>query len=100
METNKNGYFTYSLETESLVYTFLITSCENAGPRICCVFSLGIITGLSIFGPAVAYGLGGVFSQIYVTLEGKYNTLIIFLTFSSHRITIFFANFLANRICN
>ena len=41
---------------------------------------LGIITGLSIFGPAVAYGLGGVFSQIYVTLEGRHNTLIQFIT--------------------
>ena len=27
---------------------------------------------VAIFGPALAYGLGGVFSQIYVTLEGLY----------------------------
>lgn len=30
----------------------------------------GIITCITIFGPAMAYGLGGFFSQIYVTLEG------------------------------
>ena len=26
---------------------------------------------VTIFGPALAYGLGGVFSQMYVTLEGE-----------------------------
>ena len=28
---------------------------------------------VTIFGPALAYGLGGVFSQMYVTLEGECN---------------------------
>ena len=30
----------------------------------------GILTATGIFGPAVAYVLGGVLSKIYVTLEG------------------------------
>lgn len=32
-------------------------------------YYVGIITSVAIFGPAIAYGLGGFFSQIYVTLE-------------------------------
>ncbi|XP_053392350.1 solute carrier organic anion transporter family member 2A1-like [Mercenaria mercenaria] len=32
-------------------------------------YYLGIITSVAIFGPAIAYGLGGFFSQLYVTLE-------------------------------
>ena len=28
---------------------------------------------VTIFGPALAYGLGGVFRQLYVTLEGECN---------------------------
>ncbi len=34
-------------------------------------FVIGIITGLSIFGPAIAFTLGGVFSKMPVTLEGE-----------------------------
>jgi len=34
----------------------------------------GIIIGSSIFGPAIAFGLGGLFSRIYVTLEGTHVT--------------------------
>ena len=30
----------------------------------------GIIAGVGIFGPAIAFFLGGLFSRIYVTLEG------------------------------
>ena len=33
-------------------------------------FTSGIISGIGIFGPAIAYLLGGVFSKMYVTLEG------------------------------
>ncbi|XP_025102752.1 solute carrier organic anion transporter family member 2B1-like [Pomacea canaliculata] len=32
-------------------------------------FYMGIITTITIMGPALAYGLGGVFSRIYVTLQ-------------------------------
>ncbi|XP_076083962.1 solute carrier organic anion transporter family member 2A1-like [Mytilus galloprovincialis] len=32
-------------------------------------FYFGIIIGCSIFGPALSFGIGGVFSRIYVTLE-------------------------------
>ena len=32
----------------------------------------GIIAGVGIFGPAIAFFLGGLFSRIYVTLEGMY----------------------------
>ncbi|KAL4239396.1 hypothetical protein ACF0H5_000213 [Mactra antiquata] len=32
-------------------------------------YYMGIITSTAIFGPAIAYGLGGLFSRIYVTLE-------------------------------
>ena len=83
----KKIYF-YILFRNRVLYTQISDKSENAGPEKCqqskhCVFSSGIITGLSIFGPAVAYGLGGVFSQIYVTLEGKSSILISFLTFSS-----------------
>ena len=33
---------------------------------------LGILSSAGIFGPAVAFALGGLFSRLYVTLEGKY----------------------------
>ena len=32
-------------------------------------FYMGIIIGTGIFGPALAYLLGGVFSRLYVTLQ-------------------------------
>ena len=38
-------------------------------------FIAGIIAGVGIFGPAIAFSLGGVFSRIYVTLEGKYTIM-------------------------
>lgn len=31
----------------------------------------GIISGIGIFGPAIAFAVGGLFSKQYVTLEGK-----------------------------
>lgn len=33
---------------------------------------LGIAVATSIFGPAIAFGIGGYFSRMYVTLEGKW----------------------------
>ncbi|KAH3864450.1 hypothetical protein DPMN_027468 [Dreissena polymorpha] len=41
---------------------------DNTKPRET-GFYMGIIQTLAIFGPAIAYGLGGLFSQVYVTLE-------------------------------
>jgi hypothetical protein len=32
---------------------------------------LGIAIATSIFGPALAYGIGGYFSRMYITLEGS-----------------------------
>jgi len=32
----------------------------------------GVIVAIGIFGPALAFGIGAVFSNMYVTLEGKY----------------------------
>jgi hypothetical protein len=39
-----------------------------------CIFIhiLGILSSAGIFGPAVAFAQGGLFSRLYVTLEGKY----------------------------
>jgi hypothetical protein len=45
---------------------------------------MGILTGTGIFGPALAYLLGGLFSKIYVTLERTFiNTFIINIGFNS-----------------
>ncbi|WAQ95690.1 SO2B1-like protein [Mya arenaria] len=41
---------------------------DNTRPRET-GFYMGIITTLSVFGPAIAYGLGALFSRTYVTLE-------------------------------
>ena len=41
------------------------------------IFVAGIIMTVAIFGPALAYGLGGVFSQMYVTLEGWLITVLL-----------------------
>jgi hypothetical protein len=32
----------------------------------------GIVIAIGIIGPAVAFALGGIFTRIYVTLEGKH----------------------------
>jgi hypothetical protein len=32
----------------------------------------GIVIAIGVTGPAVAFALGGIFSRIYVTLEGKH----------------------------
>ena len=44
------------------------------------IFIAGVIMTVAIFGPALAYGLGGVLSQMYVTLEGwSITVLLIFV---------------------
>jgi len=32
----------------------------------------GVIVAIGILGPALAFGIGAVFSNMYVTLKGKY----------------------------
>ena len=44
-------------------------------------FYMGILVGTGIFGPALAYLLGGVFSKIYVTLECEFFVIALTLTF-------------------
>jgi hypothetical protein len=39
----------------------------------------GIAIASSVFGPAIAFGVGGYFSRMYVTLEGKFGFLDVFL---------------------
>ena len=36
----------------------------------------GVIVAIGILGPALAFGIGGVFSNMYVTLEGKYIKIV------------------------
>ena len=38
----------------------------------------GILYGVGVLGPVIAYLLGGFFSKIYVTLEGKRKLIHIF----------------------
>ncbi|XP_060069119.1 solute carrier organic anion transporter family member 2A1-like [Ylistrum balloti] len=45
------------------LYEFDVTRFE------CTTASPSVIMGLSIFGPAIAFGLGGFFTKIYITLE-------------------------------
>ncbi|BFZ21241.1 hypothetical protein BsWGS_24280 [Bradybaena similaris] len=50
-------------------HAFLGTFVDDNVPKTKTTMYLGIMTGLSIFGPALAFALGGVFSNMYVTLE-------------------------------
>ncbi|XP_046362544.2 solute carrier organic anion transporter family member 2A1-like [Haliotis rufescens] len=50
-------------------YPFIATYVDDNVEKTKTTLYLGIITGLSIFGPAIAFTLGGVFSKIPVTLE-------------------------------
>ena len=34
--------------------------------------STGIVMGVGIFGPALGFGLGAIFSNVYVTMESMY----------------------------
>jgi hypothetical protein len=42
---------------------------------------LGIAIATSIFGPVIAFGVGGYFSRIYVTLEGNFFSNNIYMKF-------------------
>ena len=58
------------LHAEHLYLQPLMTAF-NCQVYVCFVcFITGIIFGVGIFGPAIAFFLGGLFSRIYVTLEG------------------------------
>ncbi|BFZ11250.1 hypothetical protein BsWGS_14289 [Bradybaena similaris] len=50
-------------------HPFLGTYVDDNVPKTKTSLYLGIITGLSIFGPALAFGIGGMFSSMYITLE-------------------------------
>ncbi|KAK3743397.1 hypothetical protein RRG08_001846 [Elysia crispata] len=50
-------------------HAFLGTYIDDNVPKTKTAKYLGIVGGLSIFGPAMAFMLGGIFSKIYVTLE-------------------------------
>ncbi|XP_046583949.1 solute carrier organic anion transporter family member 2A1-like [Haliotis rubra] len=50
-------------------YPFIATYVDDNVDKTKTTLYLGIITGLSIFGPAIAFTLGGVFSKMPVTLE-------------------------------
>lgn len=63
--------FNNNIIINSAKTNFLTDTLQSQNKVIFVYISSGIITSLSIFGPAIAYGLGGVFSQIYVTLEGR-----------------------------
>ncbi|XP_050389579.2 solute carrier organic anion transporter family member 2A1 [Patella vulgata] len=50
-------------------HTFIVCYMDNNTEKAKTGFLLGIVISLSIFGPAVAFTLGGVFTKIYVTLD-------------------------------
>ncbi|KAK3767275.1 hypothetical protein RRG08_065659 [Elysia crispata] len=50
-------------------HSFLGTFVDDNVPKTQTTKYLGIMGGFGIFGPAIAFVLGGVFSRIYVTLE-------------------------------
>ncbi|XP_035828567.1 solute carrier organic anion transporter family member 2A1 [Aplysia californica] len=49
--------------------SFLGTYVDDNVPKTKSTLYLGTMVGLSIFGPALAFTLGGVFTKIYITLE-------------------------------
>ena len=46
---------------------------DNVKPTKTALY-LGTISGLGIFGPAIAFGVGGIFTKTYITLEGGYTS--------------------------
>lgn len=48
---------------------FLATYVDDNGKKKDTAMYMGLIAGIGIFGPAIAFALGGVFSRRYVTLE-------------------------------
>ncbi|XP_012937036.1 solute carrier organic anion transporter family member 2A1, partial [Aplysia californica] len=49
--------------------SFTVTYVDDNTEKVNTGMHVGIITTMGIFGPAIAYLMGGVFSKIYVTLE-------------------------------
>ncbi|BFZ21242.1 hypothetical protein BsWGS_24281 [Bradybaena similaris] len=49
--------------------SFLTTYVDDNVPKTKTAMYLGLTIGMSIFGPGIAFALGGVFSSMYVTLE-------------------------------
>lgn len=41
------------------------------------LYILGIIMSVGIFGPAMGFGFGAIFSQMHVTLKGKIKTKLV-----------------------
>ncbi|XP_045183048.2 solute carrier organic anion transporter family member 2A1-like [Mercenaria mercenaria] len=54
---------------KSVRYPFITLYVDDAVDKRKTGFYMGILTGTGIFGPALAYLIGGLFSKIYVTLE-------------------------------
>ncbi|GFR63431.1 solute carrier organic anion transporter family member [Elysia marginata] len=50
-------------------HSFLGTYVDDNVPKTMTTKYIGLISGFGIFGPAMAFILGGIFSRIYVTLE-------------------------------
>ncbi|GFS18173.1 solute carrier organic anion transporter family member [Elysia marginata] len=50
-------------------YSFTVTYIDNNTGRTNTGFYMGIIIACAIFGPTLAFALGGVFSRMFVTLE-------------------------------
>ncbi|XP_053376208.1 solute carrier organic anion transporter family member 2B1-like [Mercenaria mercenaria] len=50
-------------------YPFITTYVDDNVKKKNTAMYMGIISGIGIFGPAIAFGVGGVFSRQYVTLE-------------------------------
>ncbi|KAL8623212.1 hypothetical protein ACOMHN_066186 [Nucella lapillus] len=50
-------------------HPFITTYIDDNVPKIKTTFYLGIIASLSMFGPVLAFTLGGLFSKMYLTLE-------------------------------
>ena len=63
------------------------SSCGSA----CAVCVSGIVSCMSIFGPVLAFTLGGLFSRQYLTLEGIAASFLSFLSF--FRSLLFFSFF-------
>jgi MFS family permease len=62
---------------KSVRYPFVTLYVDDAVDKRKTGFYMGILTGTGIFGPALAYLLGGLFSKIYVTLERTFISTFI-----------------------
>ena len=62
--TFRDGQKMCDLTFHSSLILFVLHMC------ICLIIVTGIISTVGFIGPALSYGLGGLFSKTYVTLEG------------------------------